>query len=53
LTSTHRRASTHDTVLPRGLSPLPLAIGKRITLRGMNVGDRVAFAPKYVTAAAG
>jgi NADPH-dependent curcumin reductase CurA len=32
---------------------LPLAIGKRLTLRGMNVTDHSALAPEYIGKAAG
>lgn len=38
---------------PAGPAHLPLAIGKRITLRGMIVGDHLHLAPDYVRRAAG
>ncbi|CAL9472212.1 Putative NADP-dependent oxidoreductase YfmJ [Actinosynnema sp. ALI-1.44] len=41
------------TSLPTGPAHLPLAIGKRITLRGMIVGDHLHLAPDYVRRAAG
>ncbi|MER5636827.1 NADP-dependent oxidoreductase [Kitasatospora sp. NPDC002227] len=41
------------TELPPGPNNLPLAIGKRITLRGMNVGDHFGLVPEYVAQAAG
>jgi hypothetical protein len=36
-----------------GPNNLPLAVGKRITLRGMLVGDHLALAPEYIALAAG
>ncbi|GAA1983652.1 NADP-dependent oxidoreductase [Kitasatospora viridis] len=41
------------TELPAGPRNLPLAIGKRITLRGMNVSDHFDLVPEYVGQAAG
>jgi hypothetical protein len=41
------------TSLPAGPAHLPLAIGKRVTLRGMNVGDHYHLAPEFVRQAAG
>ncbi|GAA0251921.1 NADP-dependent oxidoreductase [Saccharothrix mutabilis subsp. mutabilis] len=41
------------TSLPTGPAHLPLAIGKRITLRGMIVGDHLHLAADYVRRAAG
>ncbi|MFI9817714.1 NADP-dependent oxidoreductase [Saccharothrix variisporea] len=41
------------TSLPAGPPHLPLAIGKRVTLRGMNVGDHYHLAPEFVRQAAG
>ncbi|RDI55926.1 NADP-dependent oxidoreductase [Nocardia mexicana] len=43
----------NDTQLPPGPSHLPLAIGKRITLRGMNVSDHLHQAPEWAAKAAG
>ncbi|MFD5441821.1 NADP-dependent oxidoreductase [Streptomyces tendae] len=40
------------TELPPGPAHLPLAIGKRITLRGMNVGDHAHLADEFVPQAA-
>ncbi|MGW0777260.1 NADP-dependent oxidoreductase [Streptomyces sp. NPDC002835] len=40
------------TELPAGPAHLPLAIGKRITLRGMNVADHADLAPDYIRQAA-
>ncbi|XVV07629.1 NADP-dependent oxidoreductase [Actinosynnema sp. CA-248983] len=41
------------TSLPAGPPHLPLAIGKRVTLRGMNVSDHYHLAPEFVRQAAG
>ncbi|MGW5425374.1 NADP-dependent oxidoreductase [Streptomyces sp. NPDC003943] len=41
------------TELPPGPANLPLAIGKRITLRGMNVGDHLHLIPDYAKQAGG
>ena len=41
------------TELPPGPANLPLAIGKRITLRGMTAGAYLHLAPEYVPQAAG
>jgi NADPH-dependent curcumin reductase CurA len=41
------------TELPPGPNNLPYAIGKRITLRGMNVSDHFDLIPEYVSQAAG
>lgn len=40
------------TELPPGPNNLPLAIGNRINLRGMNVGDHFDLMPEYVGQAA-
>ncbi|MET9122220.1 NADP-dependent oxidoreductase [Streptomyces sp. NPDC004528] len=41
------------TELPAGPPHLPLAIGKRITLRGMNVGDHLHMVPEFIQKASG
>jgi NADPH-dependent curcumin reductase CurA len=41
------------TELPAGPRHLPLAIGKRINLLGMNVTDHLGLAPEYIGKAAG
>jgi NADPH-dependent curcumin reductase CurA len=43
----------NSTELPPGPGNLPLAIGKRIRLRGMNVGDHYDIAADYIQQAAG
>lgn len=43
----------NETELPAGPKHLPLAIGKRITLRGMNVADHLHLAPEFIPQAAG
>ncbi|MBL1078230.1 NADP-dependent oxidoreductase [Nocardia sp. 2] len=43
----------NDIELPAGPRHLPLAIGKRITLRGMNVSDHLHQAPEWIGKAAG
>ncbi|MRH90797.1 zinc-binding dehydrogenase [Nocardia sp. SYP-A9097] len=43
----------NDTELPAGPRSLPLAIGKRINLRGMNVTDHLHLAPEWIGKAAG
>lgn len=43
----------NDTELAAGPSHLPLAIGKRINLRGMNVTDHLHQAPEWIGKAAG
>ncbi|WP_282782706.1 MULTISPECIES: NADP-dependent oxidoreductase [unclassified Nocardia] len=42
----------NDTELRPGPKHLPLAIGKRITLRGMNVSDHLHLAPDFIPQAA-
>ncbi|WP_026413230.1 NADP-dependent oxidoreductase [Actinomadura oligospora] len=41
------------TELPSGPRNLPLAVGKRLTLRGMIVTDHLGLAPEYAARAAG
>ncbi|RFU38679.1 NADP-dependent oxidoreductase [Actinomadura logoneensis] len=43
----------NTTELPPGPRNLPLAVGKRLTLRGMIVSDHLALAPAYAARAAG
>ncbi|WP_067715171.1 NADP-dependent oxidoreductase [Nocardia yamanashiensis] len=43
----------NDVELPAGPPHLPLAIGKRITLRGMNVSDHYHQIPEWIGKAAG